>query len=83
MKCEIALPCPHSCLPPPPWAAARVCCLFLMQAGLALEFIPLSVSLGDFIYYFCPFSGGILLKGLLLHWSLQYNQYMLFIFCRD
>lgn len=47
-----------------------------------MEFIPLSVSLGDFIYCFCslPGSGGILLKGLWLHWSLQYNQYMLFIF---
>jgi len=54
---EIALLCPGICLPQPPWAADRVRFVLLVQAGLALEFIPLSVSLGDFIYCFCPFSG--------------------------
>lgn len=82
MKCEIALPCPR--LPQPPWAAARVCFLsgrlgwpqssFLSLFLLVILFIVSALSLG---------SEGILLNGLSLHWRLQYNQYMLFIFSRD
>lgn len=50
------------------WSSFRS--LFL----LLILFIVSALSLG---------SEGILLNGLLLHWRLQYNQYMLFIFSLD
>lgn len=95
-KCGFALLCPaapsrslgrsQGLVLVPRLVSHSLACLFLLtQAGLAPEFIPLSLSLGDFIYCFCPFPGseGILLDGLSLHWRLQYNQCTLFIFPRD
>ena len=51
-----------------PWSS------FLSLFLLVILFIVSALSLG---------SEGILLNGLSLHWRLQYNQYMMFIFPHD